>query len=85
MKATGTDVQVLPCLHMGRTGAVGSAELCAITRRKMRSTMFSTALSRCMKYRNRLGHGEHPLAHRQSGEYVVSEMRRRLHQASCGA
>ena len=49
----GTDVQA--CLvHMGRTGAVG-LQVCAITRRKMRSTMLSTAPSRCMKYRNLLG------------------------------
>jgi hypothetical protein len=32
-----------------------------------------------------LGHGEHPLAHRQAGEDVVGEVRRRLHHAPCGA
>ena len=29
-----------------------------------------------------LGHGQHPLAHRQARENVVCEMRRRLHHAS---
>ena len=49
----GTDVQA--CLvHMGRTGAVGLQSLCDHPQ-KMRSTMLSTAPSRCMKYRNLLG------------------------------
>jgi metallophosphoesterase superfamily enzyme len=38
-----------------------------------------------MKYRKPLGHGEHPLAHRQAGEDVVVQVRCCLHHAPGGA
>ena len=44
-----------PALSIWAAPGLWVCRVCAITRRKMRSTMLSTAPSRCMKYRNLLG------------------------------
>jgi hypothetical protein len=75
----GTDVQV----HMGRTGAV-VCRVCAITRRKMRSTMLSTAPSRCMKYRNSWARTA-PTGAPAGGGRRGRSGARRLHHAPGGA
>ena len=79
----GTDVQA--CLvHMGRTGAVGLQSLCDHPQKDAQHHAQHRP-SRCMKYRNLLGNGEHPLAHRQAGEDVVVQVRCCLHHAPGGA
>ena len=73
------------CLvHMGRTGAVGLQSLCDHPQKDAQHHVQHRPIA-LHEVPQSLGHGEHPLAHRQSGEYVVGEMRRRLHHASCGA
>ena len=74
--------------HIRRTGAAGLrvCRLCAITRKKMRSTMFSTAPWRFIKQRSRLGtDSTHWRTGRQKktwtvGFAVVSTIRLVLHE-----
>jgi len=79
----GTDVQA--CLvHMGRTGAVGLQSLCDHPQKDAQhhAQHRSVALHEVPQP---LGHGEHPLAHRQAGEYVIVQVRCCLHHAPGGA
>jgi hypothetical protein len=79
----GTDVQA--CLvHMGRTGAVGLQSLCDHPQKDAQhhAQHRSVALHEVPQP---LGHGEHPLAHRQAGEDVVAQVCRRLHHPPRGA
>jgi hypothetical protein len=80
----GTDVQA--CLvHMGRTGAVGLQSLCDHPQKDAQhhAQHRSVALHEVPQP---LGHGEHPLAHRQAGKTwslrcaAVSTMRRVVHE-----
>jgi hypothetical protein len=82
-KRHGADVQGR-LVHICRTGAVGlqalrndpqedaqhHVEHCPVTLHEIAQS---------------LRHREHPLAHRQTGEDVVAEVRRRLHHAPCVA
>jgi hypothetical protein len=80
----GTDVQA--CLvHMGRTGAVGLQSLCDHPQKDAQhhAQHRSVALHEVPQP---LGHGEHPLAHRQAGNTwslrcaAVSTIRRVVHE-----
>ena len=57
-------------------GAPGehARSLASTTRSHTRSTRPVNAMSRCRKYRKRLGIGDHPLAHRHLGEDVIDQM-----------
>ena len=79
----GTDVQA--CLvHMGRTGAVGLQSLCDHPQKDAQhhAQHRSVALHEVTKP---LGNRQHPLAHRQAGEYVIVQVRCCLHHAPGGA
>jgi hypothetical protein len=80
-----------PALSIWAAPGLWVCRVCAITRRKMRSTMLSTAPSRCMKYRNLLGTesthwrtGGRGIRDR-SGCAAVSTMRRVVHGADSPA
>jgi hypothetical protein len=80
----GTDVQA--CLvHMGRTGAVGLQSLCDHPQKDAQHHVQHRPIA-LHEVPQSLGHGEHPLAHRQSGNTwsvrcaAVSTRRRVVHE-----
>ena len=77
------DVQVrLVCI--GRARAMGLQALCNDTQEDAQHHIERGTVALHVVPQP-FGHGEHPLAHRQAGEDVVSEVRRSLHHAPCGA